>query len=147
MENPTSNSSLKISNQVFFQMIGMDLRLGKSVKFNVVGNSMLPFLKDADQVVVKQPQIVKLKIGDILLANHKGQYILHRLIKIHNDQYYLAGDGNLDQLEKVNVKDVLAVVMKGFREGEELRINTKVSKTLGLVWYYFRPLRFLFNKF
>jgi hypothetical protein len=69
------------------------------------------------------------------------------LVKISNGEYYLAGDGNLDQIERVSEADVLALVVKGFRGKRELKVNNKLNKRLGLVWYYIRPLRYLINKF
>ena len=57
MDRPITNKSYKVPNQMFFEIIESELKTGKSVKFNVAGNSMLPFLKDSDQVVIKQPNL------------------------------------------------------------------------------------------
>jgi SOS-response transcriptional repressor LexA len=147
MDQAITNKSYRVPNQMFFDIIESELKTGKSVKFNVAGNSMLPFLKDSDQVVIKQPNLSDVKIGDILLVKYEGKFILHRLVKISNGEYYLAGDGNLDQIERVSEADVLALVVKGFRGKRELKVNNKLNKRLGLVWYYIRPLRYLINKF
>lgn len=142
-----NNKSFKVPNHLFFEIIEEELKAGKSVKFNVAGNSMIPFLKNADQVIIKQPIDLNVKIGDILLVKYREKVILHRLVKIEAGEYYLAGDGNLDQIEVVNKEDLLAVVLKGFRGERELRVNSSFNKKMGLIWYYIRPLRFIFSKF
>lgn len=147
MDENNHLKSYKVPNQLFFDIILEDLKVGKSVKFNVAGNSMLPFLKHGDQVVIKQPINFNVNIGDIILARYKGRIILHRLIRIDSNHYYLAGDGNLDQIETIEKADILATVLSGSRGDKALKINSKMNKKMGVWWYYIRPLRYLFSKF
>ncbi len=147
MIDNTEIKRLRVSNELFFEIILKELNVGKTVKFNVTGNSMLPFLRNGDQVIIKRPLMSEIGIGSIVLASYQEKIILHRVVKIKNDIYYLAGDGNLDQVEEVNVRDLLAYVLKGMRGYKELNLNTIFSKKLGIIWYHIRPLRYLFNKF
>jgi len=146
MDENMNAKSHKVPNQLFFNLIQEDLNLGKTVKFNVSGNSMLPFLRHADQVAIKQP-IDNVNIGDILLAKHEGKIVLHRLVGMKDDTLILAGDGNLYQKEIILKNDVLAIVMNGYRDRKELHVNSWYNKKLGILWYYLRPLRYLLSKF
>lgn len=147
MNDDKNKKSFKVQNDLFFEIITDDLKKGKSVKFNVSGKSMMPFLNHGDQVVVKQPSGLDVKKGDIILVKYQGKFILHRLVKIKGVKYYLAGDGNLDQIEIVEKEDVLGLVTGGSRGEELLKVNSDFNKKLGLIWYYIRPLRYLFSKF
>ncbi|MGX1642360.1 S24 family peptidase [Sphingobacterium sp. NPDC055431] len=147
MDENMNAKSHKVPNQLFFNLIQEDLNLGKTVKFNVSGNSMLPFLRHADQVTIKQPINNNVNIGDILLAKHEGKIVLHRFVGIKDGKLVLAGDGNLYQKEFILKDDVLAIVMKGFRDRKELNVNSWYKKKLGMLWYYLRPFRYLISKF
>lgn len=60
-------------------------------EFPINGTSMRPLLKKGDSVTLKK--IDKLKKGDIVLFRRlNGAFVLHRIIKIKNNQYYFVGD-------------------------------------------------------
>lgn len=147
MSDDKNKRNFKVQNNLFFEIITDDLKNGKSVKFNVSGKSMVPFLNHGDQVVVKQPSDLDVKKGDILLFKYQGKFILHRLVKIKGPKYYLAGDGNLDQIEIIEKEDVIGMVTGGSRGDKLLKVSSNFNKKLGLMWYYIRPLRYLFSKF
>ncbi len=70
------------------------LLLGRRKRFCVSGNSMLPCLKNGDEVIIKPK--AKLKIGDIVLANHPYKTsvkIVKRVSGIdENGRFFLLGD-------------------------------------------------------
>ncbi len=69
----------------------------------IKGNSMLPFLRAGDYVlVIKRP----LKIGDVVVARHPqfGE-IIKRIARVNNSSYELAGDN----AESVSMQQIGAV--------------------------------------
>lgn len=54
----------------------------------------------------------------------------------------LAGDGNIQQVEIISNKDILAVVVSAYRGEKELNIN----RLLGQIWYKLRIVRAVYNK-
>ncbi|MCR4946957.1 MAG: S26 family signal peptidase [Lachnospiraceae bacterium] len=67
--------------------------------FRVTGNSMYPFVRaNIDDILLVPVKPEDLMVGDIVLFPGKykgGDYCLHRLIKIDDEQVQTFGDGNL----------------------------------------------------
>ena len=74
------------------------LNNGHTVEFMPQGTSMRPFIEGGHDSVIlgrnKNP-----KVGDIVLAKTNQQYVLHRIVKINNNDIILQGDGNLQGYE------------------------------------------------
>ena len=65
------------------------------------GWSMLPFIRDSDEVILTSIKTDKLRVGDILLYKRKNsQYVIHRLFsKDDGEGYSFIGD-NQSTIEK-----------------------------------------------
>jgi len=96
-------------NKAFFKEISTMIDAGQVVSFPVKGTSMRPFLKEGNTEVFVQKGTEYNK-NDICLFQYQGKTILHRLIKIKDNQYYFRGD-HLLQYEIVDESDILAKVI------------------------------------
>ena len=92
---------------------------GKTVTFRVHGFSMRPFLDNGrDEVILEAPDRVKLKRGDVVLAEIAPQlYVLHRLIHRNGDCLTLKGDGNAYGTETCKVENVIGIATGFLRKG------------------------------
>lgn len=133
-------------NAVFFQSVKEAMERGKRVKINVKGQSMQPFLHEGDQVVIQQVLGDAVRIGQIILAKCNSAYVLHRVVAIWAGKIYMAGDGNLVQVEKIAKSDVLALGVQGYRNGTPLAVATLRMRLLGLLWFCLRPIRRISHK-
>lgn len=72
------------------------------------GNSMLPLYNDKDIIKIKS---AKPKAGDlgIIYYEKDKKYLIHRIIKIKKNYYYLKGD-NAYRIEKVHKGNVIAII-------------------------------------
>ncbi|AJW64749.1 Peptidase S24-like protein [Elizabethkingia miricola] len=131
-----------IPNDLFFEQVKERLNAGQKVKIPVAGRSMEPFLQNGDLVVLKRFEENDLVNGKIVLAYFNNAYVLHRIVRIREDTVTLAGDGNIQQVEIITNKDILAVVIQAYRGEKELSINT----LLGQIWYKLRVIRAVYSK-
>lgn len=131
-----------IPNDLFFEQVKERLNAGQKVKIPVTGKSMEPFLQNGDLVVLKRFEENDLVNGKIVLAYFNNAYVLHRIVRIKEDAVTLAGDGNIQQVEIITNKDILAVVIDAYRGDKELIINT----LLGQIWYKLRVIRAVYGK-
>ncbi|MCL1665351.1 S24 family peptidase [Elizabethkingia ursingii] len=131
-----------IPNDLFFEQVKERLNAGQKVKIPVAGRSMEPFLQNGDLVVLKRFDENDLVNGKIVLAYFNNAYVLHRIVRIKEDTVTLAGDGNIQQVEIITNKDILAVVIQAYRGEKELSINT----LLGQIWYKLRIIRAVYSK-
>lgn len=131
-----------IPNDLFFEQVKERLNAGQKVKIPVAGRSMEPFLQNGDLVVLKRFEENDLMNGRIVLAYFNNAYVLHRIVRIKENTVTLAGDGNIQQVETITDKDILAVVIQAYRREKELSINT----LLGQIWYRLRVIRAVYSK-
>ena len=52
-ENTSDSKTRVISNEDYFAEVQRNLREGKEVRIRIKGNSMLPFIKDGDTVLLR----------------------------------------------------------------------------------------------
>ncbi|PUB28513.1 peptidase S24-like protein [Elizabethkingia sp. YR214] len=131
-----------IPNDLFFEQVKERLNAGQKVKIPVAGRSMEPFLQNGDLVVLNRFEKNDLVNGKIVLAYFNNAYVLHRIVRIKGNTVTLAGDGNIQQVEIITDKDILAVVIQAYRGEKELSINT----LLGQIWYKLRIVRAVYSK-
>lgn len=105
------------------------LEEGHQVQFTPKGVSMRPYIEGGrDSVVLECPK-GNLRVGDIVLADIGGTYVLHRIVCRRGAQLVLHGDGNLCGEEHCTYGDVLGVVTMILRSGRR-----KVRPTRAVVW-------------
>lgn len=131
---------LVVPNELLLKEADTYLKKGKKVSLYVRGTSMMPFLKEGDEVVLVSPYRTSVRKGNIVLAHtlHYG-YVLHRVIGRKKDLLVLAGDANARRTETVVNREVLGVVEEAYRNGSELHINGLLKRLASLVWIFIRP--------
>ena len=142
-----------IDNNTYFDAVTTMLKEGQDVTINVRGASMLPFLSESrsDQVILEGAEAgtpdgrerVKVNVNDIVLFRLGDRYILHRILKINdNDIAEIQGDGILNAKEHCHRDQILARVSTIIRSGKDA-INTKSStyRRNVRIWMILKPLR------
>lgn len=137
------DAALTVPNTEFFHMVEDFLVEDKSILFRVKGNSMLPFLREGDCVELNRPEKRAFKIGEVVLAKWKGRYVLHRIIFKGSKYYYLSGDNNLFQVERINYESVIASVINCHREGTPIEVMGMSFRWKGIFRFLLRPMRWI----
>jgi signal peptidase len=91
------DSTIESGNDRIYGQVANDLVLDPSspaakLRLEVISGSMIPFLKPGDKVVVQQARPAAFRIGDLVVARRKGEFITHRLVRIGKDEWYTKGD-------------------------------------------------------
>ncbi len=88
---------------------------GTDVTFTVTGQSMQPTVYNLrDTVLLTKCDPLTLKKGQIpFYLRENGQYVLHRIVKVHKDTYDMCGDHQYE-VEKGVPKTAVLCVVKGF---------------------------------
>ena len=141
-DNSERNSHIhhiQFENSKLFPIIIDEIEKGHTVKLNLRGISMRPFLEDRrDQALLTK--VGHPKVGDPILAEiSPGHYVLHRIIKMEGNNVTLQGDGNL-RPEYCTKDDFRAGVIGFYRKG-----RTTLDRTDGWKWriysWIWMPLR------
>ncbi|TWI19928.1 S24 family peptidase [Sphingobacterium siyangense] len=142
-ENKNDSKARVISNEDYFAEVQRILNDGKEVRIRIKGNSMLPFIKDGDTVLLKAYQGERLALGCNVLAKDKDKFVFHRFVGKKNNQYVLAGDGNLVLREYIGATAIIAIAYMHYPQtgGEAVDINRNWARLRGLGWYHLRLIR------
>ena len=125
-----------LPNQEFFQCVEQMLQQGKEVEIAVKGQSMRPFLKHGEKVIVA-PLLhhTLLKRGMIILARTAdGTVMMHRIFRISGEQIVMKGDGNLYQTEPIQRNDILGIATSVVRNGKQTSLYTIPRQWAAWCW-------------
>lgn len=72
---------------------------GKLIYTNV-GDSMMPLIRQNRDLLIIEKVSGRLKKYDVpLYKRDSGQYVLHRIIKVHKDDYVICGDNRWQKVQ------------------------------------------------
>lgn len=105
---------------------------------------MRPLLRQNRDVVVltaKDPSVRCRRLDAVLFRRANGDYVLHRILKVFPDGYWIAGD-NCVSGENVREEQVMAVLTSVKRDGKEIRVDDPGCRLYAHLWGDLWPLRF-----
>lgn len=118
------------------------LEQADSVPLTITGSSMTPFLAHGRDTVFLSKVCRPLKKGDMILYQRRtGQYILHRICRVHPDCYDLIGDAHTVIEPGIRPDQVLAVVNTVRRKGKILKKGDFWWDFFAGFWLRIIPLR------
>lgn len=119
------------------------LAAGGTVTFTPSGESMLPMLRDGEDVVVLTQPKGRLHLFDLPLYRRKnGQYVLHRVIDFDRDgSYVMCGDNQFAKEHGIRDDQVIGVVTAFYRKGKPVRMTSLRYRAYVNFWYYTRLFR------
>ena len=129
---------IQIPNEQFVEYMKPYLNKGFLVRMVPKGNSMLPTLKNGEEVVTLQ-HAKEVKPGDIVLAlTSLGHYVIHRVVKVSGQQVTLKGDHN-KTTETASSSNVLAKLVK-VEPIDAISDEASVQRINGKAKYHANPL-------
>lgn len=129
-------------NSEIFKYVAEEIADGKNVKLRVRGNSMIPFIREDDFIILIPCNPSTLKIGDVVLFNHNKEVHLHRIIRKKGNRLILQGDGNIIAKEEIALHDVIAKMKQIIqKKGKKVNADAWVWYFFFYLWFYVRPFR------
>lgn len=116
---------------------------GKLIYTNV-GDSMEPFICQGRDLLVIVPQKGRLKKYDIpLYKRDSGQYVLHRVVRVRENDYVICGDNRWGLEKGITDRHIIGVLSAVIRDGKEIPVNSLRCRVYARVWYLLYPVRAL----
>lgn len=124
------------------------IKNGGQCKLRVTGYSMTPILKHLrDSVILTSPQNRAIKKGEIVfIQRDTGQYVLHRVLKIIDDETFVMNGDAQQWTEIVKNKQVIGVCCKIIRKGKEISCDNLLYKLIIKLWQLSMPIRHIIFK-
>lgn len=116
---------------------------GGQCKLRVTGYSMTPILKHLrDSVILTSIDNRPIKKGEIIfIQRQSGQYVLHRVMKIiDQDTFIINGDAQ-QWTEIVRKNQVIGVCCKIIRDNKEISCDNVIYKNIIKIWQMCMPIR------
>lgn len=113
-----------------------------SLTYHNKGVSMMPLLKEGRDLFTLVPKGAELckKYDVVLYRNHRGQYVLHRIVKVRPDDYVIRGDNTyFDEYHKDS--DILAVMKSFVHKGKEHSVDEAGYRLYSVLRTQSYPLR------
>lgn len=143
-DNKIKVVEMQFANALLLPEIIKFLEEGHSVTLQLRGFSMRPFLEDKrDKALLVKPNLSNIKVGDAVLAEIAPKhYVLHRIIRISDEDVTLRGDGNL-ATESCKLSDIKASVVGFYRKGRKQmdRTDGKKWRIYSCIWTHLFPIR------
>ena len=114
---------------------------GKIIYTNV-GDSMMPFIKQGRDVLVISKAEGKLKRYDVpLYKRDSGQYVLHRILKVRENDYVICGDNRCSREYGITDRHIIGVLTGIIRDGREIPVTDIKYRIYVHLWCDFFPVR------
>ena len=132
-------ASTKAIREIFIEQ----LKEGRTIRMNIKGNSMHPFIKRSDTVTVKPIKFEETRIGDIVAYTRSIEhgFTVHRAIKKRRDKegrkyLFTKADANIHGDFPVYPEDVYGKVITIERNGKSIDLETRFRCILGYLIAY-----------
>lgn len=141
MENE-KKYTVKVHMDDLVPIIKEHLAQGQSVTFSPKGISMLPMLRQGKDTVTLSPIVGKLKKYDLpLYQRQDGKYVLHRIVKVKDGFFTMAGDNQYTYENGIENRQIIAVVTSFTRDGKVHLTNETGYLLYCRLWHYSRFMR------
>ena len=127
-----------MSNSSFEEILEAEGRL----IYTNVGDSMWPMIREGRDLLVIQRPSGRLRRYDVpLYRRDSGQYVLHRVLKVRENDYVLCGDNRCRRETGITDRHVLGVLTAVIRDGKELPVTDWRCRLYVRLWCDLFPLR------
>ena len=119
-------------------------QLAKSGKliYTNKGDSMMPLIKQDRDLLVIEPVQGRLKKYDVpLYKRDSGQYVLHRILKVRDNDYVICGDNRWSKEYGVTDRHIIGVLTAVIRNGREVSVNSRKNRLYVHLWCDLFPVR------
>lgn len=110
--------------------------------YSNVGDSMWPLIRQGRDLMVIRRQTGRLQKYDVpLYRRDSGQYVLHRVLKVRENDYVICGDNRWHRETGITDRHILGVLTAVIRDGKELPVTAWRYRLYVHLWCDLFPLR------
>ena len=118
-----------------------ELEKNGTLVFTNRGVSMMPLLRqDRDLMVIEKKGPERCRKYDVVLFKRGQKYVLHRILKVREQDYYIVGD-NCRKGEYVKDEQILGILTQVVRDGKTITPEDPDYQRYVHLWCDLYPLR------
>ena len=121
----TTQGELLLSKEAFKSLLQVVLEKKVPFRVQATGNSMSPFIRAGDIVVISPILGYPPHRGEVVayLSPRSEAVIIHRIVRKVGPQYFIGGDNSLEPIEIVAEERLLGRVQVVERKGKRVRFS------------------------
>jgi hypothetical protein len=133
----------QVSMDDIIDIICEKLETGGKVTFTPNGTSMLPMLRDGEDVVVLEKPKGRLHLFDVpLYKRENGTYVMHRVVNYDRDgSYVMCGDNQFAYEHGIQDSQIIGVMTAFYRKGKPYSVDSLAYRFYVNLWFYIKPFR------
>ncbi len=118
------------------------LELHGKIIYTNVGTSMMPLLREGRDVMIIERPVGRLKKYDVpLYIRPDGLYVLHRILKVRENDYVICGDHCIKKEYGITDDDIVGVLTGVIRDGKTISMDSPKYKLYYHLWCDFFYIR------
>lgn len=119
-----------------------------SMTYKFKGISMLPLLRQGKDLYTVRKKTDKRceKYDVVLYYREPGEYVLHRIIEVREDDYVILGDNCVNKEYGIKDEDILGVMTAYIRGGKTHSVDEKAYRLYSKIWVGTYGFRMFYRK-
>ncbi len=119
-----------------------EIKKSGRIIYTNVGDSMMPYIKQGRDVLVISEVNGKLNKYDVpLYKRDSGQYVLHRILKVRENDYVICGDNRWNKEYGITDRHIIGILTGVIRDGQEIPVTNRKYRIYVHLWCDLFPVR------
>lgn len=119
-----------------------EIKKSGRIIYTNVGDSMMPYIKQGRDVLVISEVNGRLNKYDVpLYKRDSGQYVLHRILKVRENDYVICGDNRWNKEYGITDRHIIGILTGVIRDGQEIPVTSRKYRIYAHLWCDLFPVR------
>lgn len=119
-----------------------EIKKSGRIIYTNVGDSMMPYIKQGRDVLVISEVNGRLNKYDVpLYKRDSGQYVLHRILKVRENDYVICGDNRWNKEYGITDRHIIGILTGVIRDGQEIPVTNRKYCIYVHLWCDLFPVR------
>lgn len=119
-----------------------EIKKSGRIIYTNVGDSMMPYIKQGRDVLVISEVNGRLNKYDVpLYKRDSGQYVLHRILKVRENDYVICGDNRWNKEYGITDRHIIGILTGVIRDGQEIPVTSRKYRIYVHLWCDIFPVR------
>lgn len=119
-----------------------EIKKSGRIIYTNVGDSMMPYIKQGRDVLVISEVNGRLNKYDVpLYKRDSGQYVLHRILNVRENDYVICGDNRWNKEYGITDRHIIGILTGVIRDGQEIPVTSRIYRIYVHLWCDLFPVR------